>query len=58
MPEKVEILGVHNTDARGITTQNDVGYLSAKTVDEMHLGIVRLMTEETTRPMVLEVEEN
>ena len=52
------VAGVHNTDARGITTQNDVGYLSAKTVDEMHLGIVRLMTEETTRPMVLEVEEN
>ena len=50
------VAGVHNTDARGITTQNDVGYLSAKTVDEMHLGIVRLMTEETTRPMVLEVE--
>lgn len=49
------VAGCHNTDARGITTQNDVGYLSAKTIDEMHLGIVRLMTEKTSRPMVLEV---
>ena len=50
------VSGRHNADARGICTQNDVGYIAAKTIDEMHLGIVRLMTEETKRPMVLEVK--
>ncbi|MGN0281510.1 MAG: 2-succinyl-5-enolpyruvyl-6-hydroxy-3-cyclohexene-1-carboxylic-acid synthase [Prevotella sp.] len=51
----VFVSGRHGADARGICTQNDIGYISAKTVDEMHLGIVRLMTEETKRPVVLEV---
>ena len=49
------VAGRHSADARGICTQNDIGYLSAKTVDEMHLGIVTLLTAETERPMVLEV---
>ena len=49
------IAGRHSADARGICTQNDIGYLSAKTVEEMHLGIVTLLTAETERPMVLEV---
>ena len=49
------VAGRHEADARGICTQNDIGYLSAKTIDEMHLGIVRLLTEESSRPMVLEV---
>lgn len=49
------VAGHHSADARGICTQNDIGYLSAKTVDEMHLGIVTLLTAETERPMVLEV---
>ena len=49
------IAGRHSADARGICTQNDIGYLSAKTVEEMHLGIVTLLTAESERPMVLEV---
>ena len=49
------IAGRHTADARGICTQNDIGYLSAKTVAEMHLGIVTLLTAETERPMVMEV---
>ena len=52
------IAGKHKADARGICTQNDVGYLSAKTVEEMHIGIVTLLTAESERPMVLEVELN
>ena len=50
------VAGSHKADARGICTQNDIGYLSATTVDEMHLGIVKLMTEETKRPILLEIE--
>lgn len=49
------VSGQHKADARGICTQNDIGYISAKTIDEMQLGIVRLMTEDTQRPIVLEV---
>ena len=49
------VAGRHSADARGICTQNDIGYLSAKTVEEMHLGIVTLLTAESERPMVLEV---
>ena len=52
------VAGRHSADARGICTQNDIGYLSAKTVDEMHLGIVTLLTAESERPMVLEVMIN
>ena len=49
------VSGRHSADARGICTQNDIGYIAAKTADEMRLGIVRLLTEETNRPIVLEV---
>ena len=49
------VAGRHSADARGICTQNDIGYLSAKTVEEMHLGIVTLLTAESERPMLLEV---
>lgn len=48
------ILATHNTEARGICTQNDIGYLSAHNTDEMHMGIVSLLTTETQRPMLLE----
>lgn len=48
------IYAAHNTEARGICTQNDVGYLSAHNIDEMHMGIVSLLTTETQRPMLLE----
>lgn len=45
----------HNTEAQGICTQNDIGYLKATNVSEMRIGIVRLMTAETNRPLLLEV---
>ena len=45
----------HNTSAQGICTQCDIGYLKAYNMKEMHEGIVMLLTEETTRPMLLEV---
>lgn len=45
----------HNADARGICTQNDIGYLSAKTPEELRLGIAQLLTATCNRPMLLEV---
>ena len=45
----------HDVTAQGICTQNDIGYLSAKDMDEMQIGIVTLLTRETERPMLLEV---
>lgn len=45
----------HSTEARGICTQNDVGYLKASNMDEMQIGVVTLLTQESERPMVLEV---
>lgn len=47
--------GAHHADARGICTQNDIGYLAARSMEEMQLGIVTLLTREASRPMVLEV---
>ena len=45
----------HHTSAQGICTQCDVGYLRATNMHEMQTGMVRLLTEETQRPMVLEI---
>lgn len=45
----------HHTEARGICTQNDIGYIRATNTQEMQMGIVRLLTEPTKRPMVLEI---
>lgn len=50
------VSAAHTTDARGICTQNDVGYISARNIEEMQIGIVTLMTSETSRPMLLEVK--
>lgn len=52
------VAGSHHTTAQGICTQNDIGYISAKNAEEMQLGIVRLLTEQTRRPMLLEVFTN
>ena len=49
------VAACHNTSARGICTQCDIGYLKATNMQEMQEGIVLLLTEETTRPMLLEV---
>lgn len=49
------IAAAHNTTAQGICTQCDVGYLSARNDDELHIGLAALMTSETSRPMLLEV---
>lgn len=45
----------NDTTAQGICTQNDIGYLSARSMDEMQIGIVTLLTRDTDRPMLLEV---
>lgn len=49
------VMASHENTAQGICTQNDIGYLSAKTMDEMQIGIVILLTRESERPMLLEV---
>lgn len=45
----------HDTTAQGICTQNDVGYLSARDMDELRIGLATLMTSDSNRPMLLEV---
>lgn len=50
------VSAAHPAEARGICTQNDVGYLHAGSFDEMRMGIVTLLTEETNRPMLLEID--
>lgn len=52
---KAFIEGRHSANARGICEQNDIGYIAAKSSDELRVGLVHFLTEETTRPMVLEV---
>lgn len=49
------VAAAHNTEARGICTQNDIGYLKATNMDEMQVGVVTLLTQQADRPMVLEV---
>lgn len=49
------VSGTHNTEARGICTQNDIGYIAARDTDEMMQGIVQLLTIETRRPVALEI---
>lgn len=45
----------HDTTAQGICTQNDVGYLSARDMDELRIGLATLMTSGSNRPMLLEI---
>ena len=45
----------HNTDAKGICAQNDIGYLSAKNMEELRWGLATLMTASPKRPILLEV---
>ena len=52
------VAATHHADARGICTQNDIGYLKANNIDEMQLGIVTLLTQQAQRPMLLEVFTN
>lgn len=49
------VMASHENTAQGICTQNDIGYLSAKNMDEMQIGIVTLLTRDSERPMLLEV---
>lgn len=49
------VMASHENTAQGICTQNDIGYLSAKSMDEMQIGIVTLLTRESDRPILLEV---
>lgn len=49
------VAAAHSTDARGICTQNDIGYLKATDMEEMQIGVVTLLTQQSERPMLLEV---
>ena len=49
------VCGAHHTSARGICTQCDVGYLHADDADSLRMAMITMLTEETTRPIVLEV---
>ncbi len=49
------IAAAHASDAQGICTQNDIGYIKAANMAEMQMGIVALLTRDATRPMLLEV---
>ena len=49
------VYAAHQADARGICTQNDIGYLKATGMDEMQVGVVTLLTQPSDRPMLLEV---
>ncbi len=49
------VAGKHAASAQGVCAQNDIGYLKATDMSEMQIGIVTLLTSETSRPMVLEV---
>ena len=49
------VAAAHQTEARGICTQNDVGYLKAANMEEMQIGVVTLLTQPSERPMLLEV---
>ena len=49
------VCGAHHTNARGICSQCDVGYLHAANDQEMRMGIVTLLTRHSSRPMLLEV---
>ena len=51
----IMVAGSHTTDARGICTQNDIGYIQATNIDQLRMGIVQLLTMQTHRPVVLEV---
>lgn len=52
------VMASHENTAQGICTQNDIGYMSAKNMDEMQIGVVTLLTRESERPMLLEVFTN
>ena len=45
----------HHTSAEGICRQNDVDYRQAANEEQMRMGIEWLLTEDSTRTMVLEV---
>ena len=45
----------HSATAEGICQQNDIYYQQATTIEEMQQGIDLLLSEEFSRPMVLEV---
>lgn len=52
------VAGQHTACARGICEQNDIGYLKAGNAEELHHSMALFMTEETKRPVVLEVFTN
>lgn len=49
------IAAEHHTTAEGICRQNDIYYQRAETIEDMQRGIDLLLTEDFSRPMLLEV---
>ncbi len=49
------VAAAHTSNAQGICTQNDIGYIRATNMAEMQMGIVTLLTRDASRPMLLEV---
>ncbi len=49
------IAAAHTSNAQGICTQNDIGYIKATNMAEMQMGMVALLTRDASRPMLLEV---
>ena len=54
-PSMDSITGCHSASARGVCELYDIGYLSAGNEEEYRNALVRFLTEETTRPVVMEV---
>ena len=49
------VAGQHQATAEGICRQNHVEYMKATNMDELHQGIDRLLREDSSRPVLLEV---
>ena len=51
----VLVAAAHNTSAEGICRQNDVVYLSARTQQQLEAAMPQLLTNDSPRPVLLEV---
>lgn len=52
------VAGQHTANAKGICMQNNIGYLKANNAAELYRTLPHFMTEETERPVVLEIFTN
>lgn len=49
------IEGRHSATAKGICEQNDIDYIAARDIGELHMAMSHFVTAKSERPMVLEV---